>query len=261
MNTQEQSYINGFVKRAIEAGLTEKQALDLAATQPVMDNPSQSIGLALNPAQQQINAGGNYINPVNFKMEDLAKDFQSKGRLNDLSKEILGRTPYPVSGGAGNYLMNANKINQLGQNILKQSASSPARCWEGYEPVPGKKAYSNDSCRKKTPKKNMNTKQAYINGFLKRAAEYGLTEAQVADLLKLSEAPLPVAYGQTPVNQAAKDLVSAPFKAVGNAASGVGDYIKNNYRKVLGLDNPSVSDAGPNRKFNQTLNRPVVKPQ
>ena len=136
-----------------------------------------------------------------------------------------------------------------------------ARCWEGYEPVPGKKAYSNDSCRKKTPKKNMNTKQAYINGFLKRAAEYGLTEAQVADLLKLSEAPLPVAYGQTPINQAAKDLVSAPFKAVGNAASGVGDYIKNNYRKVLGLDNPSVSDVGPNRKFNQTLNRPVVKPQ
>lgn len=136
-----------------------------------------------------------------------------------------------------------------------------ARCWEGYEPVPGKKAYSNDSCRKKTPKKNMNTKQAYINGFLKRAAEYGLTEAQVTDLLKLSEAPLPVAYGQTPINQAAKDAVLAPFKAVGNAASGVGDYIKNNYRKVLGLDNPSVSDVGPNRKFNQTLNRPVVKPQ
>jgi hypothetical protein len=403
MNTQEQAYINGFIKRAIEAGLTEKQALDLAATQPVLDNPPRPINLALNPAQQQINAGGNYVNPVNFKMEDLAKDFQSKGRLNDLSKEILGRTPYPVSGGAGNYLMNTNKINQMSQNI-KQSAERPglwanirakrargekpakpgsedypdkkqwskltkgaaesaawqrsegknpegglnakgrasykaqtggtlkapvtennpkgerakrqnsfcsrmcgmkrvntgskaksdpdsrinkalrkwnckcgeahstiqekiacvvkeARCWEGYEPVPGKKAYSDDSCRKKTPKKNMNTKQAFIDGFLKRAAAYGLTEKDVSDLLKSAEAPLPVAYGNTPANQAVRDAVMAPVNAASGAASGIGDYIKNNYRKFLGLDNPRVGGAGANQMFNKTLNRPAVKPQ
>ena len=28
-----------------------------------------------------------------------------------------------------------------------------SRCWEGYEPVPGKKPYSNDSCRPKTSNK------------------------------------------------------------------------------------------------------------
>ena len=147
--------------------------------------------------------------------------------------------------------------------MFKQAACliKESRCWEGYEPVPGKKAYSNDSCRKKTAKKTMNTKQAYINGFLKRAAEYGLTEAEVMSLLKSAEAPLPIAYGQTPINQAAKDAVMSPVNALGNAASGVGNYIKNNYRKVLGLDNPSVSDAGPNRKFNQTLNRPGIRPQ
>ncbi len=366
MNT-EQAYLDGFLKKAISSGLSEKQALDLAAIAPGMVrnsvDPTQQISLALNPAQQQVNVGGNFTNPVNFKMEDLAKDFQAKGRLNDLSKEIIGRTPYPASGQAGNYLMNANKINQLGQNMFKQSASSPAwqrsegknpegglnakgrasyksqtggtlkapvtesnpegerakrqnsfcsrmcgmkrvntgskaqsdpdsrinkslrkwnckcgeehdtlqekiacivkesRCWEGYEPVPGKKAYSNDSCRKKTPKKPMKTKQAYIDGFLKRAAEYGLTEAQALEVLKKAEAPLPVAYGQTPANQAAKDAIMTPINAAGNAVSGIGDYIKNNYRKVLGLDNPRVGGAGANQMFNKTLNRPTVKPQ
>jgi hypothetical protein len=31
------------------------------------------------------------------------------------------------------------------------------RCWEGYEPVPGKKAYSDGSCRKKSPMKMRKT--------------------------------------------------------------------------------------------------------
>jgi hypothetical protein len=35
----------------------------------------------------------------------------------------------------------ANAAEKLA-SLLKQ-----ARCWKGYEPVPGKKAYSEDSCR------------------------------------------------------------------------------------------------------------------
>lgn len=44
------------------------------------------------------------------------------------------------------------------QNAVRTCIKS-ARCWAGYEPVPGKKPYSNDSCRpvgskkKKTDKK------------------------------------------------------------------------------------------------------------
>jgi hypothetical protein len=34
--------------------------------------------------------------------------------------------------------------NEEALELLKTS-----RCWEGYEPVPGKKPYSNDSCRPK----------------------------------------------------------------------------------------------------------------
>lgn len=36
----------------------------------------------------------------------------------------------------------------------EQSGWSPftkSRCWKGYEPTPGKKAYSKGSCRKKSP--------------------------------------------------------------------------------------------------------------
>jgi len=33
------------------------------------------------------------------------------------------------------------------------------RCWKGYEPVPGKAPYSNDSCRKKQGKKSKKKKK------------------------------------------------------------------------------------------------------
>ena len=50
-----------------------------------------------------------------------------------------------------------------------------ARCWEGYEPVPGKKPYSEDSCRPKKGKKKKKPAAktaAYPGGFQKDAV-YG----------------------------------------------------------------------------------------
>jgi hypothetical protein len=41
-------------------------------------------------------------------------------------------------------------IARLIEKISGESLSKTARCWEGFEPVPGKKAYSEDSCRPKT---------------------------------------------------------------------------------------------------------------
>lgn len=37
------------------------------------------------------------------------------------------------------------KLKKFNKKIEKKKN----RCWEGYEPVPGKKPYSEDSCRKK----------------------------------------------------------------------------------------------------------------
>ena len=41
-------------------------------------------------------------------------------------------------------------IARLIEKISGEKISKSARCWEGFEPVPGKKAYSEDSCRPKT---------------------------------------------------------------------------------------------------------------
>ena len=34
------------------------------------------------------------------------------------------------------------------KNFVDNNARKEERCWKGYEPVPGKKPYSPDSCRK-----------------------------------------------------------------------------------------------------------------
>ena len=36
-----------------------------------------------------------------------------------------------------------------GRTGKSNTSSKSGRCWPGYEPVPGKKAYSKGSCRKK----------------------------------------------------------------------------------------------------------------
>lgn len=41
-------------------------------------------------------------------------------------------------------------IARLIEKISGEKILKTARCWEGFEPVPGKKAYSEDSCRPKT---------------------------------------------------------------------------------------------------------------
>jgi hypothetical protein len=55
--------------------------------------------------------------------------------------------------------------------VLKHAALKAARCWEGYEPVPGKEPYSENSCRpagkKKTPgkeRRNANKQQVGAKG-------------------------------------------------------------------------------------------------
>lgn len=77
-----------------------------------------------------------------------------------------------------------------------------ARCWEGYKPVPGKKPYSEDSCRPETDskeKKSMDTKQAggcggkkkkkqkMAQSDLKKAATAGL-QRYLAHLHKQAQA-------------------------------------------------------------------------
>tara|TARA_E500000331_G_C17182952_1_gene681348 strand:- start:154 stop:318 length:165 start_codon:yes stop_codon:yes gene_type:complete len=43
---------------------------------------------------------------------------------------------------------------------MKKNKKKKTRCWKGYEPVPGKKPYSDDSCRP-VKKKAMTHSQKY----------------------------------------------------------------------------------------------------
>jgi hypothetical protein len=44
-------------------------------------------------------------------------------------------------------------MNIAQEIYFKQAAMKAARCWAGYEPVPGKAPYSENSCRPKRKKK------------------------------------------------------------------------------------------------------------
>lgn len=81
--------------------------------------------------------------------------------LKDLSKrKKINKPPFPgpdeVLDRAAGYLADKGFLK-------KKSAEKQARCWNGFEPVPGKKAYSEGSCRPKTQTtKRVNEKVAYL---------------------------------------------------------------------------------------------------
>lgn len=62
-----------------------------------------------------------------------------------------------------NYFKRSSDMNIAQQIIVEELVTKAARCWAGYEPVPGKKPYSEDSCRPvggKKKKKKKNEKKA-----------------------------------------------------------------------------------------------------
>ena len=75
--------------------------------------------------------------------------------------------------------------NRFGANIKE------GRCWDGYEPVPGKKPYAPDSCRKKTKKKDKSKKADLFESLEK--TPFGNTAA--AGLIGLGVVPAMAALG------------------------------------------------------------------
>jgi hypothetical protein len=80
-----------------------------------------------------------------------------------------------------------------------------------------------DDGKKQTKKANMNTQQAYIEGFVKRANEYGYSAQKALELLKQAEPAAPVIGGTS----ASTGGTPAPAKP------GFLQGIKNTFKKVL----------------------------
>lgn len=135
---------------------------------------------AVNPMNWSLFGGGGDDNPqiaqaqpgtvkgssdmnINNVIEKWAFNDMDAKELNDLKAEKAKGAPYRVE--------DARREHEL--NLRNQAEASPpkgtkkqivvmcmksARCWAGYEPVPGKKPYSNDSCRPIRGKKKKDTK-------------------------------------------------------------------------------------------------------
>lgn len=92
---------------------------------------------------------------------------QNKDSISKMMPQVTGAQPAVKAGAAMRLAVELDKA---------------ARCWKGYEPVPGKKPYSNDSCRPVGSKKKKKEKTANVDPRLQMA---GMMKMQsVRDLEK-----------------------------------------------------------------------------
>lgn len=73
-----------------------------------------------------------------------------------ISKNLPNRWPFQGKQGSDNAALKALVLEKIAKG----------RCWDGYEPVPGKDAYSDDSCRKVGSKKKESEKKAALKALV-----------------------------------------------------------------------------------------------
>jgi hypothetical protein len=102
---------------------------------------------------------------INKLVEKWAFNDMDAKELSDLKAEKAKGAPYRVDSARREHELNLrNQAKPAAKKTIVVMCMKSARCWAGYEPVPGKKPYSNDSCRpvgsgkKKTDKKKKSDK-------------------------------------------------------------------------------------------------------
>jgi hypothetical protein len=123
--------------------------------------------------------------------------------FEDLSANMLHNAygEFPMQNKAGSVIQNL-----LHKFAMQQLITKSARCWAGYEPVPGKKPYSNDSCRpaggdKKKKKEAEKAAKASCGQttMTETASSRGETKV-VDDKQKSTNSPKPEDAGATQTN-------------------------------------------------------------
>jgi hypothetical protein len=169
--------------------------------------------------------------------------------------------------------MAANALNDA-TDLTKQS-----RCWEGYEPVPGKKPYSDDSCRK-TGEKAKETKEAGIPiGYTLRDMASRLTggggvayaakmkkkkEREQAEKDKSKTSILPDAPDTHPIKTGALKITMQNIEMSGDIKDLDGDILKgilpdeiqdkitDMMKRSAEVDNDMTITDGDNKRLNST---------
>jgi len=140
-------------------------------------------------------------------------------------------------------------------------AIKQARCWEGYEPVPGKKPYSDDSCRPKglgkKKKKRIQAKEAsYISELAKAAANKVLAEKQAGLFYKDLPKPKRIASVGKEVKNLEPENFNNPDNHTGDNAMLYLDAARVREPRLLTrlfnpLSNPESAYSGVLGTFNQ----------
>ena len=139
--------MGGMTPRMLEGmGLTPEEAQLAARNVGTLSNASADPNSAIN---QRIQQGENYAKPT---------------WANAAFEAVTSPTRW-----FGGKTSSAN----LDRAVLKWAEMKTARCWKGYEPVPGKAPYSENSCRpigskKKSKKKTEKKAEDVVNDWLKK---------------------------------------------------------------------------------------------
>jgi hypothetical protein len=244
--------------------LPNQQALESQITAAGLQGPEQAnAALAdaqkqvapwaeLDPNAQKFMTDSSDKNYLYNKAEQYANDNYSKlvderiqkpTNWEERAGNILGLTGEAANtpGTWSNYLIGnkADRINsELAAKGYKKSEvvrimQKAARCWAGYEPVPGAKAYSEGSCRPKGSKK---TKKEVIQGknhAEKKAAGPGTGSFTLGSHQK----PRNVTYRETPITADEASRIQAHFAQNGGSSAYAQSMAKANspeaVRKIL----------------------------
>lgn len=178
----------------------------LAAGRQVLTN-AQQIMAAYNDPNSELNkrlaAGENYANMTGWQ-GDLAE------RGVGLAQNV-GSTLGSLANNATDYVTNlftkrtkrSTDMNIAQRIIAEQLITKAARCWAGYEPVPGKKPYSEDSCRPVGSKKKKKKEKKAAGPVLPpaMAEQYKKRLLGANSAMKKLMPPKPVQPVATPVQK------------------------------------------------------------
>jgi hypothetical protein len=88
-----------------------------------------------------------FLGPEATKQQDAAEIARQKKHLDDKAKEYYDQGAR--EGGQGAAIAKGITMDLAKNNIKeKTELNEKGRCWTGYKPVPGKKPFSPDSCKK-----------------------------------------------------------------------------------------------------------------
>lgn len=189
------------------------------------DGPRRMVGQGANALYNTFagGQGGNPMDQINA-LGKLSPEFGTTmlmGRDPNMNSE-QGRQMYDF------LTHNKNIIEQLMPQLqnasttgVKQSSAlefgkAAGRCWTGYEPVPGKKPYSNDSCRPVGSKKKTKKEKKAVSSAPRGKTEMSCTPSSrgsskpIDDKQRETNSPVPTGAGNIQQDYGVNEKTSAP---------------------------------------------------